>query len=103
MDVTGPVRLEYDSESFAIDARTALEAEQPFLFTIRGAAWDQLRPHVVADGIPRWPTLTTLPKLQLLVVILALAAAHTARIRVQCSVDFAEVLVDEVGALHVAD
>jgi hypothetical protein len=103
MPAAEPIRLEYDAKSFAIDASSALDAQQSFLFTIRGAAWSQLEPHVAGDGIPNWATLSTRPKLQLLVVLLALALARTARIRVRPRDGFAEVLIDEIGVLHVTN
>ncbi len=99
MTATQPVRLEYDAERFAIAAREALDARQPFVFEIVGAAWEQLKPFVVESAIPQWASLATRPKLQLLVVVLALAHSQSVSVEVRPREDAAEVYVGAQGAI----
>jgi len=91
------MRLSYDADDFPVTARKAIASGDVFTFDIRGTAWDQLRPHVVDDGVPSWAALSAIPELRRFVVVMSLAGVSNRKVRVISYDDFAEV---HVGSMH---
>jgi hypothetical protein len=90
-------KLVYDSQDFPVGSRKAIANGEPFSFEVRGKAWESLQPHVIANDVPKWAGLATIPELRSLVGVFALASVHEMPVRVLPNDNFAEIFV---GSTH---
>lgn len=65
------MKFSYEGEDFPIVSRKAIASGDVFTFEIQGAAWQQLRSHVVGGEVPSWAILSAIPELQRFVAVMA--------------------------------
>jgi hypothetical protein len=87
------VRLDYDDDGFAVQARKLITSQRPFAFRISGEAFRELEPMLRDGAIVDLPKLGLRPVLRRLLSTLLLAEVEKQRVLLDAGPDWLDVTI----------